>query len=191
MRPRASAASPKRSGVRRRAVESASRRRGLSKGDSGDRPNRGSRARKALAKIIKKAASIGELLTEHDQRQNLRVIREAKKATHRIYDGELKRLIEVPDHKTRLAAVALDLAYSEGKPIERQVQVRGNFEELGDLLSRIRASPVAIRELADVVDLRATPSIPDSLQIGPTVTGEEDPIQGSVGRNERPPDAEK
>ena len=72
---------------------------------------RGARARKeirgSLSKIIKKAASITELLTEHDQEENLRVIRDAKKATHRIYDGEQKRLVEVPDHKMRLAAVAL------------------------------------------------------------------------------------
>ena len=129
---------------------------------SENRLNRESRARKeirsSLAKIIKKAASISELLTEHDQRENLRVIREAKKATHRIYDGEQKRLIEVPDHKTRLAAAALDLAYSEGKPIERQVQITGDFEDLGTLLNRIRESPVAMRELADLPSLRAMPN---------------------------------
>jgi len=51
---------------------------------------------------MKKAASISELLTGDDQKENLRVIRQAKRATHRIYDGEQKRLIEVPDHKIRL-----------------------------------------------------------------------------------------
>ena len=54
------------------------------------RASQSSRARKEarkavtakLAKIIKKAASIGELLTKDDQEENLRVIREAKQACH-------------------------------------------------------------------------------------------------------------
>jgi peptidyl-tRNA hydrolase len=101
-----------------------------------------SRARKeirgSLSKIIKKAASITELLTEHDQQENLRVIRQAKKATHRIYDGEQKRLIEAPDHKTRLAAVALDLAYREGKPVERSISATGDLNKFPELLERLR-----------------------------------------------------
>ena len=34
------------------------------------------------SKIIKKAAAIGDLLTESDQEENLRVLREAKNANH-------------------------------------------------------------------------------------------------------------
>jgi len=109
---------------------------------SQNRPSRGSRARKeihgSLAKIIKKAASITDLFTEHDQQENLRVIRQAKRATHRIYDGEQKRLIEVPDHKTRLAATMLDLAYREGKPVERSVTAHGNIEDFEKVLEIAR-----------------------------------------------------
>jgi hypothetical protein len=109
------------------------------------RASPGSRARKeirgSLAKIMKKVVSINELLTEHDLQENLRVIRQAKRATHRIYDGEQKRLIEVPDHKTRLAAVMLDLAYREGKPVERQLTASVKFEDLETLQSRVSQSP--------------------------------------------------
>lgn len=118
---------------------------------SKNRPNRGSRARKewrvCLAKVIKKAASIAELLTEHDQEENLRVIRQAKRATHRVFNLETKAMEEVPDHKTRLAAVVLDLAYREGKPVERQLQIRGKFEDLNQLFERVQNSPAASRAL--------------------------------------------
>jgi hypothetical protein len=33
--------------------------------------------------------------------KNVRVLREAKAATHRIFDPATKQLIEVPDHKKR------------------------------------------------------------------------------------------
>jgi uncharacterized secreted protein with C-terminal beta-propeller domain len=105
---------------------------------SQNRPSRGSRARKeirgSLAKIIKKAASITDLFTEHDQQENLRVIRQAKQATHRIYDGEQKRLIEVPDHKTRLAATMLDLAYREGKPVERSITAHADMDDFEKMI---------------------------------------------------------
>jgi peptidyl-tRNA hydrolase len=120
---------------------------------SGKRASPCSRARKeirgSLAKIMKKAVSINELLTEHDQHENLRVIRQAKRATHRIYDGEQKRLIEVPDHKTRLAAVTLELAYSEGRPVERQMSLSGKFEDLAALQERLKHSPVFQQIMAE------------------------------------------
>jgi hypothetical protein len=64
----------------------------------------------------------------------------------------------VPDHKTRLGAVALDLAYSEGKPIERQIQVKADFEDLPTILARIRASPASLRELSDVPEIHVMPN---------------------------------
>ena len=111
----------------------------------------GSRARKeirgSLSKIIKKAASITQLLTEHDQQENLRVIRDAKKATHRIYDGEQKRLIEVPDHKTRLAAVALDLAYREGKPVEKSMTLHADAKDFPAMVDALTASSPAFQAI--------------------------------------------
>jgi len=100
---------------------------------------------------MKKAASISELLTEDDQKENLRVIRQAKRATHRIYDGEQKRLIEVPDHKTRLAAVTLELAYTEGRPIERQISVSGDVDDFAAMLEKARQSPAFLASLQDIV----------------------------------------
>ncbi|HEY2626271.1 MAG TPA: hypothetical protein VGI41_05915 [Candidatus Udaeobacter sp.] len=118
---------------------------------SKNRPNRGSRGRKgwrgSIAKVIKKAASIAELLTEDDQEENLRVIREAKRATHRVFNFETKKTEAVPDHKTRLAGVMLDLAYREGKPVERQVQLQGDFEDLSVRLEKYKFSPEARRLL--------------------------------------------
>jgi hypothetical protein len=39
----------------------------------------------------------------------------------------------VPDPKTRLAGVILDLAYREGSPVKRQVVATARFEDLGEL----------------------------------------------------------
>ena len=112
-------------------------------------PKLGSRARKkitdSLAKVIKKAKSIGELLTEDDQEENLRVIREAKNAVHRVFDFETKETVFVPDHKTRLAALMLDLAYREGKPVERQISAHGDISDFPDLLRRLASSDAAKR----------------------------------------------
>ncbi|HZR66019.1 MAG TPA: hypothetical protein VFA85_12770 [Terriglobales bacterium] len=104
----------------------------------------GSHARKeirSLAKVIKKAKSIAELLTEDDQEENLRVIREAKRATHKVFDVDQKKLVEQPDHKTRLAAVTLDLAYREGTPVARSISATGSLRDMKELLDRTDSSP--------------------------------------------------
>jgi hypothetical protein len=103
----------------------------------------------SLAKVIKKAISISERLTERDQAASVRVLREAKAATHRVFDPATKQLIEVPDHKTRLAAVTLELAYSEGRPIERQMSLSGKFEDLAALQERLKHSPVFQQIMAE------------------------------------------
>lgn len=97
----------------------------------------------SLAKIVKKAAQIADLMTGEDVEADLRVLRQAKKATHQIFDTSKKKLVKVPDHKTRLAATTLSRAYHEGKPIERQVQVSGTFDELGDMVAKFKSSPAA------------------------------------------------
>jgi hypothetical protein len=102
----------------------------------------------SLAKVIKKAKSIGELLTADDQEENLRVIREAKNATHRIFNIDEKQSEDVPDHKTRLAATMLDLAYREGKPVERQITAAVKFEDLAQLQDRVSQSP-AFKQLEE------------------------------------------
>jgi hypothetical protein len=152
---------------------------------SKNRPNRGSRARKGwrgpLAKVIKKSMAITELMTGEDAEEDLRILREAKKATHRVFNFETKKTEEVPDHRTRLAAFALSRAYHEGKPIERQIQLQGDFEDLGAMLERARNSPEAMRLLGSL----------KSLQSGPSVGSPEKRIEGRVIENEASPDAEK
>jgi hypothetical protein len=119
-----------------------------------------------LAKVIKKAISISELLTERDQAASLRVLREAKAATHRVYDPATKQLIEVPDHKTRLAAVTLELAYTEGRPIERQISVHGDVDDFEAMLEKARNSPAFMESLQNtVLGKEIAPTLPES-QIG-------------------------
>jgi hypothetical protein len=107
------------------------------------RASQSSRARKEitgkLAKIIKKAAAIWGLLTEGDQEENLRVIREAKQACH-VYITK-KGEVHAPDHKTRLAVVALDLAYREGKPVERAEVLHGDAKDFPSLIEKLNQSP--------------------------------------------------
>ena len=134
----------------------------------------------SLAKVIKKAMSISELLTEWDQAASVRVLREAKAAPHRVFDPATKQLMEVPDHKTRLAAVTLELAYSEGRPIERQMNLSGKFEDLAALQERLKHSPVFQQIMAE-----------RSLQSGQNVTNQEAPMQGSSGDIAPTPSAEK
>jgi hypothetical protein len=95
----------------------------------------------SLAKVIKKAITISELITEEDQAASLRVLREAKHATHRIFDPATRQLIEAPDHKTRLAAITLELTYTEGRPVERQIVATAQFDDLKALQDRIRSLP--------------------------------------------------
>jgi hypothetical protein len=86
--------------------------------------------------VIKKAISISELLTERDQAASVRVLREAKAATHRIFDPITKQLIEVPDHKTRLAAITLELAYTEGRPVEKVLTVHGSTDDFQAMVAK-------------------------------------------------------
>jgi hypothetical protein len=134
----------------------------------------------SLAKVIKKAISISERLTERDQAASVRVLREAKAATHRVFDPATKQLIEVPDHKTRLAAVTLELAYSEGRPIERQMSLSGKFEDLAVLQERLKHSPVFQQIMAE-----------KSLQSGQNVTSRKTRLLPEVMKQGVPPHAEK
>jgi hypothetical protein len=94
--------------------------------------------------------------------------REGLKATKFVWDQKAQCYVDTgfPDWDVRERMSLAIAAYMEGKPIERQINVTGNFEELGQVLNRIRASPIAMEELADLPSLRGMPSDSDSLQIG-------------------------
>jgi hypothetical protein len=55
------------------------------------------------------------LVTGEDVEADLKVLRDARKTFHHVYDMK-KKLVKVPDHKTKLAAITLSRAYYEGKP---------------------------------------------------------------------------
>jgi hypothetical protein len=102
----------------------------------------------SLAKVVKKAAQIADLMTGEDVEADLKVLRQAKKAYHHVYDTKTKRLKKVPDHKTRLAATTLSRAYHEGKPIERSMSATGTFEDLLELQKRVEQSQ-AFKQLTE------------------------------------------
>ena len=101
----------------------------------------------AVSKVVKKAACLADLMTEQDRADNMRVLREAKNAIHHVYDKDLERLVEKPDHKTRLAATALSLAYDEGLPVQRQVVLTKAFESAEETIKKIKASPELLKAI--------------------------------------------
>jgi hypothetical protein len=96
-----------------------------------------------VAKVYKKAAQIADLMSGEDIEADLKVLRDAKKATHHVYDTKKKKLVKIPDHKTRLAATTLSRAYHEGKPVERSVTLHGDADDFATMLEKARNSPAA------------------------------------------------
>jgi len=117
-----------------------------------------------VAKVYKKAAQIADFMTGEDVEADLKVLRDAKKATHHVFDTKTKKLKKVPDHKTRLAATTLSRAYHEGKPVERSIQANGDFKDFPGLIERLNASESyreALRSLQKTVDCKeVTPALP-------------------------------
>jgi len=105
-------------------------------------------AEPAVRKVVRAAARLADFITPEDRAENARVIREAKRAMHRVYSKEAKDLIEVPDHKIRLAATTLELAYDEGTPVKRSVTITSNFRSAEEIVQAITSSPEASRALA-------------------------------------------
>jgi hypothetical protein len=94
-----------------------------------------------VAKVYKKAAQIADLMTGEDVEADLKVLRDAKKACHHVYDTKKKKLVKVPDHKTRLAATTLSRAYHEGKPVERSIAAQVNTTDFPSLMEKMKQSP--------------------------------------------------
>src|SRR5215471_20025793 len=93
-----------------------------------------------VAKVYKKAAQIADLMTGEDVEADLKVLRDAKRACHHVYDTKKKKLVKVPDHKTRLAATTLSRAYHEGKPIERKEVLTADATQFPELLEKLSQS---------------------------------------------------
>ena len=91
-------------------------------------------------------------MTGEDVEADLKILRDAKKACHHVYDTKKKKLVKVPDHKTRLAAATLSGAYHEGKPIERTISASGEVDDLQSLLEAMKQSPAAQASLQKTVE---------------------------------------
>ncbi len=81
--------------------------------------------------------SLSEALTSEIPDEQIAVaIREALAATQTTRSGVVE-----PDHKTRLQAATLALAYKHGRPVDRQEVITTTLPMSGDaLLERIRKS---------------------------------------------------
>ncbi len=106
----------------------------------------------AVRKIVKRAAALADLITEQDLEDDARVIREAANATVMAYDPHLRKHVERPDHKTRLAATTLRRAYHEGLPVKREISIQANFESGESVIERLKNSPEAMRLLGPVIE---------------------------------------
>jgi NADH dehydrogenase/NADH:ubiquinone oxidoreductase subunit G len=103
-------------------------------------------------------------MSGEDVEADLKVLRDAKKATHHIYDTKKKKLVKVPDHKTRLAATTLSRAYHEGKPVERSISLQDDVDDFAAMLEKARNSPAALEALQKTVEgkviLSDSPDLP-------------------------------
>lgn len=80
------------------------------------------------------------LATELPDEQIALAIRDALTATQTTRSGTIE-----PDHKTRLQAATLALAYKHGRPVERQEVLTANITANDEsIMDRIKNSPAAI-----------------------------------------------
>ena len=85
-------------------------------------------------------------------RADLKMLRDAKKVCHHVYDTKKKKLVKVPDHKTRLAATTLSRAYHEGKPVERAVTAHGDIKDWPAMLAALaKESPAFLEAEAEII----------------------------------------
>ena len=88
------------------------------------------------------------LATELPDEQIAIAIRDALTATQTTRSGTVE-----PDHKTRLQAATLALAYKHGRPVERQEVITANLSENDSaILERVKNSPTARAALRRMLD---------------------------------------
>jgi hypothetical protein len=106
----------------------------------------------AIKNILRLSKRLADLCTGEDLEADARILREATNATLRIYDLPTKSWHIFPDHKTRLAAVALRRAYVEGTPVKREISITSNFVSAEELLAKMRESPEALRRFPELAE---------------------------------------
>ena len=104
-------------------------------------------ARACAREVLKQAAELADLLADQDVSGAIKVLRTGLAATKLMWDGNARDWVEQPDWKARHDCAMAILSYRFGKPVERQLQVTGTFEDLGQLFGRIQNSPAARRAL--------------------------------------------
>ena len=88
------------------------------------------------------------LATELPDEQIAIAIRDALTATQTTRSGTVE-----PDHKTRLQAATLALAYKHGKAVERQEIITANLSDNDNaILERVKNSPTARAALRRVLE---------------------------------------
>jgi hypothetical protein len=120
---------------------------------------RGENPSKAMAKVIKKAASLCDRLDDLDREKALQVLRECMEATTPYFNKETEKTEERIDARMRLAAVTLLLAYDEGLPVQRVLTGRVEQETADEIMSRLRESPAAMAALRAARNAGATLTI--------------------------------
>lgn len=116
-----------------------------------DRAGERSRARAENHELLKRAKDLLDLIEEKDKSAAVRTLRAGLKASRRVFIGKGKGWTKEPDYRVRHESAMAILAYAYGKPIERQIVASGTFQELSEILTRMSASPMAMKKLPHLV----------------------------------------
>lgn len=106
------------------------------------------------------AIKLSELLKNDDLEGAVKVWRDGLEATKFVWSQKEQKYVDTgfPDWDVREKMATAIAAYMEGRPIERQLQIRGSFEDLAAAQARINASPEARRLLASMSGVQETGS---------------------------------
>jgi hypothetical protein len=100
--------------------------------------------------LIGRAKKLIDLLKPEYLDRAVQVWVDGLKATKDVYDARAKEWTTQPDWKERREAANMIVAYFEGRPIERQMVMKGSFRDLNDTLARMKQSPEAMRVLQEL-----------------------------------------
>lgn len=110
-----------------------------------------SRVRVTEIEVSRKAADLLDLIEDRDRTAAVKALRAGLKANKAYWSTVLKEWVDQPDYRVRHESAMAILAYAYGKPIERQIVATGTYQELSEILSRIRESPMAMKKLGHLV----------------------------------------
>lgn len=95
----------------------------------------------SVQRVVKAAARLADRITEEDRAKFKDKLIECMDASRTFYSATEKIMITEPDHKTRLAAITLALAYDEGTPIQRVSAVVSHHTPASETVEKYRQSP--------------------------------------------------